>query len=47
MGLNYKCPECGTSLGYEGLCWRCKAKHKREEINNWQCRQFKMVKGYV
>ena len=25
MGLNYKCPECGTALGFEGLCWSCRA----------------------
>ena len=35
MSLKYKCPECGTPLGFEGLCWRCRAKHHREEVNNW------------
>lgn len=47
MGLNYKCPECGTSLGYEGLCWRCKAKHKREEINNWTLQEIEDKKKQV
>lgn len=35
MSLKYKCPECGTPLGFEGLCWRCRAKHHREEVNSW------------
>ena len=47
MGLNYKCPECGTSLGYEGLCWRCKAKHKREEINKWTLQEIEDKKKQV
>ena len=21
MSLKYKCSECGTPLGFEGLCW--------------------------
>ena len=21
MRLKYKCKECGTSIGFEGLCW--------------------------
>lgn len=33
--LKYKCPECGTPLGYDGLCWQCKARHHRQEVENW------------
>ena len=35
MSLKYKCPECGIPLGFEGLCWRCRAKKHREEVDNW------------
>lgn len=35
MNLEYKCQECGTPLGFEGICWKCRAKHHREEVNNW------------
>ncbi len=23
-GLQYKCKECGTPLGFDGLCWKCR-----------------------
>jgi len=48
MGLNYKCPECGTALGFEGLCWSCRAKHHREEVNNWSLQEIRREKetGY-
>lgn len=35
MPLKYKCEECGTPLGYEGLCWRCKTQKERAEILSW------------
>ena len=35
MNLEYKCKECGTPLGFEGICWRCRAKLHREEVDNW------------
>ena len=35
MNLKYRCPECRTPLGFEGLCWRCRAKKHREEVDNW------------
>ena len=35
MSLKYKCPVCGTSLGYEGLCWKCKAEKERSEALAW------------
>ena len=45
MGLNYKCPECGTALGFEGLCWSCRAKHHREEVNNWSLQEIEEKKS--
>lgn len=35
MKLNYNCPKCGTPLGYEGLCWKCKAEKERQEALAW------------
>ena len=26
MSLKYTCPGCGTPLGYDGLCWKCKSE---------------------
>ncbi len=47
MRLKYKCPECGISLGYEGLCWKCKARHHREEVNNWSLQEIEEKKKQV
>ena len=30
MSLKYTCPGCGTPLGYEGLCWKCKSEQERK-----------------
>lgn len=30
MAFKYNCPICNCSIGYEGLCWRCKAEKERE-----------------
>ena len=35
MSLNYICPGCGTSLGYEGLCWKCKSEQERKAALAW------------
>lgn len=40
MGLKYRCPNCGTSLGYEGLCWKCKAEKDREDVLRWTQEQI-------
>lgn len=47
MRLKHKCPECGTSLGYEGLCWKCKARHHREEVNNWTLQEIEEKRKQV
>lgn len=26
MALRYNCPICNMEIGYEGLCWKCKAQ---------------------
>lgn len=35
MSWQFKCHECGTPLGFDGLCWKCRARHHREEVENW------------
>ena len=35
MSLNYTCPGCGTPLGYEGLCWKCKCEQERNAALAW------------
>lgn len=41
MSLKYKCPECGTPLGFEGFCWRCRNRHHREEVESWTDNEVK------
>lgn len=40
MRLKYHCPNCGTSLGYEGLCWKCKAEKERQDVLAWTPEQI-------
>ena len=35
MSLKYTCPGCGTPLGYEGLCWKCKSEQERKAALAW------------
>ena len=35
MSLKYRCPSCGTSLGYEGLCWKCQMEKERQDVLAW------------
>lgn len=35
MGLKHKCQKCGEPLGFEGLCWKCRAKQHRKEVDLW------------
>lgn len=41
MKLKYQCPICGTPLGYEGLCWKCKSEQDRQSVMNWTAEQIK------
>ena len=40
MSLKYTCPGCGTPLGYEGLCWKCKAEQERKAALAWTPEQI-------
>ena len=46
-GLQYKCKECGTPLVFDGLCWKCRAKHHREEVNGWTEQEIEQKKKDV
>lgn len=41
MELNYQCPICGTSLRYEGLCWKCQSEQDRKKVMKWTTEQIK------
>lgn len=41
MSLKYTCPNCGTPLGYKGLCWKCKAEKERDTVLAWTLEQIK------
>ena len=47
MMLKYKCQECGTALAFEGLCWKCRARHHREEVNNWSVQEIEEKKKQI
>lgn len=38
--LEHKCPSCGRSIGYEGLCWLCRAEEERREAQAWSAEQI-------
>lgn len=40
MSLKYTCPSCGTPLGYEGLCWKCKCEQERKTALAWTPEQI-------
>lgn len=40
MSLKYRCPSCGTSLGYEGLCWKCQMEKERQDVLAWSPEQI-------
>ena len=40
MSLKYTCPVCGTPLGYEGLCWKCKSEQERKAALAWTPEQI-------
>ena len=40
MSLKYTCPGCGTPLGYEGLCWKCKSEQERKAALAWPPEQI-------
>ena len=40
MSLKYTCQSCGTPLGYEGLCWKCKCEQERKTALAWTPEQI-------
>ena len=40
MSLKYTCPGCGTPLGYEGLCWKCRSEQDRRAALAWTPEQI-------
>ena len=40
MSLQYTCPHCGTPLGYDGLCWKCRCEQDRQTALAWTPEQI-------
>ena len=40
MSLKYTCSNCGTPLGYEGLCWKCRCEQHRQAVLAWMLEQI-------
>ena len=40
MSLKYTYPDSGTSLGYEGLCRKCKCEQDRQAALTWTPEQI-------
>ena len=40
MSLKHTCPGCGSSLGYDGLCWKCKSRQERNKALSWTPEQI-------
>ncbi len=40
MSLKHTCPGCGASLGYDGLCWKCKSRQERNMALSWTPEQI-------
>lgn len=40
MELIYRCPSCGTALGYNGLCWKCKYEQEQKTALIWIARLY-------
>lgn len=36
-----------NALGFDGLCWKCRAKHHREEVNGWTEQEIEQKKKDV
>lgn len=35
MAFNHQCTRCGRKIGYEGLCWMCRAEEERRRVLDW------------
>lgn len=47
MALKYNCTICNRAIGYEGLCWKCKAEKERNEALNLTEEQIRERQKYL
>lgn len=45
--LGFRCPQCGTPLGYQGLCWKCQSERTRQEVLAWSFEHIRDVQASV
>lgn len=43
--LGFRCPQCGTPLGYQGLCWKCQSERTRQEVLAWSFEHIRDVQA--
>ena len=47
MALDYNCPICNREIGYEGICWKCRAEKERKEALGLTHEQIKERQEYI
>ena len=47
MAFKYNCTICNRAIGYEGLCWKCKAEKERNEALNLTEEQIRERQIYL
>lgn len=47
MALNFKCKECGTPLGFDGICFSCRARLHRQEVAAWTAQDIAAKKQQI
>ena len=47
MALDYHCTICNREIGYEGICWRCKAEKERKEALSLTEVQIQEMQTYL
>ena len=45
--LGFRCPQCGTPLGYQGLCWECQRERTRQQVLAWSSEHIRDVQASV
>ena len=45
--LCFHCPQCGISLGYQGLCWKCQCEQIRQHVLAWSAERIRKVQNSV
>ncbi len=47
MALDHNCDICGRPIGYEGICWKCRAEQERKEALGLTAAQIQEKQAYL